>query len=70
MGIDLPLKALSWQDGTGQVWLAYNDPDWIARRHGLDGAAENSIPTILQSLTDVTLRLFTRDLLRRGASVM
>jgi uncharacterized protein (DUF302 family) len=35
-GIDLPLKALVWQDAQGQVWLAYNDPGYIARRHGAD----------------------------------
>ncbi|MEJ7688665.1 MAG: DUF302 domain-containing protein [Variovorax sp.] len=33
-GIDLPLKALVWQDDKGQVWLGYNDPAWIAARHG------------------------------------
>lgn len=33
-GIDLPLKALAWQDASGQVWLSYNDPEWIAARHG------------------------------------
>jgi uncharacterized protein (DUF302 family) len=33
-GIDLPLKALSWQDEAGQVWLGYNDPQYLARRHG------------------------------------
>lgn len=32
-GIDLPLKALVWQDAAGQVWLGYNDPAWIAARH-------------------------------------
>ena len=32
-GIDLPLKALVWQDETGQVWFGYNDPAWIAARH-------------------------------------
>ena len=32
-GIDLPLKALVREDASGQVWLAYNDPAWIARRH-------------------------------------
>jgi uncharacterized protein (DUF302 family) len=32
-GIDLPLKALAWQDVSGQVWLGYNDPQFIARRH-------------------------------------
>lgn len=34
VGIDLPLKALVWQDATGQVWLGYNDPAWLAARHG------------------------------------
>jgi len=39
IGIDLPLKILVWRDEAGAVWLSYNDPDWIARRHGLDPAA-------------------------------
>lgn len=33
-GIDLPLKALAWQDASGQVWLGYNDPRFLAKRHG------------------------------------
>ncbi len=33
--IDLPMKALAWKDAQGQVWLAWNDPAWIARRHGV-----------------------------------
>jgi uncharacterized protein (DUF302 family) len=39
-GIDLPLKALAWEDATGQVWLAYNDPAWLAGRHGVTDRAE------------------------------
>ena len=34
VGIDLPLKALVWEDAQGQVWLGYNDPAFLARRHG------------------------------------
>ncbi len=34
-GIDLPMKALAWQDASGQVWLTYNDPAYIAQRHGI-----------------------------------
>lgn len=34
-GIDLPMKALVWEDAQGQVWLAYNDPGYIATRHGI-----------------------------------
>jgi uncharacterized protein (DUF302 family) len=38
LGIDLPLKALVWQDTAGATWLSYNDPVWLAERHGLSGA--------------------------------
>jgi uncharacterized protein (DUF302 family) len=34
IGIDLPLKALVWQDASGVTWLSYNDPSWLAKRHG------------------------------------
>ena len=34
-GIDLPLKVLVWEDASGQVWLGYNDPEFLARRHGV-----------------------------------
>ena len=40
IGIDLPLKALVWQDGSGATWLAYNDPEWLAKRHGLGSQTE------------------------------
>jgi uncharacterized protein (DUF302 family) len=34
MGIDLPLKALVWEDAAGQVWVGYNDPAYLGQRHG------------------------------------
>jgi uncharacterized protein (DUF302 family) len=34
IGIDLPLKVLAWEDAAGKVWLSYNDPAWLAARHG------------------------------------
>jgi uncharacterized protein (DUF302 family) len=34
--IDLPWKALAWQDADGQVWLSYNDAAYIQRRFGLN----------------------------------
>lgn len=37
IGIDLPLKALVWQDASGQTWLAYNELAWLANRHKLEG---------------------------------
>lgn len=33
-GIDLPLKVLAWEDAKGQVWISYNDPKFLADRHG------------------------------------
>ena len=39
-GIDLPLKALVWQDAAGKTWLSYNEPSWIAQRHHLGIKAE------------------------------
>jgi uncharacterized protein (DUF302 family) len=38
IGIDLPLKALVWQDAAGDTWLSWNDPAWLAARHGVSGA--------------------------------
>jgi uncharacterized protein (DUF302 family) len=35
VGIDLPVKALAWEDEDGRVWLTYNDATWIADRHSL-----------------------------------
>jgi uncharacterized protein (DUF302 family) len=40
IGIDLPLKALVWEDADGKAWLSYNDPAWLAQRHGIPGVAE------------------------------
>jgi uncharacterized protein (DUF302 family) len=36
VAIDLPLKALAWEDESGQVWLSFNSPAYLQRRHGLD----------------------------------
>ena len=33
LAIDLPLKALFWEDGQGKVWLTYNDPNYLQHRH-------------------------------------
>ena len=46
IGIDLPLKALVWQDATGDTWLSYNDVDWLAKRHGLSSETEPAAGTL------------------------
>jgi uncharacterized protein (DUF302 family) len=38
--IDLPQKALIWEDDQGQVWLSYNDPNYLVERHGITGCDE------------------------------
>ena len=40
VGIDLPQKALIWRDGLGAVWLSYNDPAYLAKRHDLEDCEE------------------------------
>ena len=47
--IDLPLKALVWEDEGGKVWLAYNTGEYLAHRHGITGKDD-----VLKRLTDVT----------------
>ncbi len=50
IGIDLPLKALVWQDATGVTLLSYNDPAWLAKRHGVSGAAEAAVGNLSAAL--------------------
>jgi uncharacterized protein (DUF302 family) len=40
VGIDLPLRVLVWEDAAGKTWLSYNEPGWIARRHGVSDAEQ------------------------------
>jgi uncharacterized protein (DUF302 family) len=50
-GIDLPLKVLAWQDPGGSAWLTYNDPAWLAARHGIDaGASVHALTATLERL--------------------
>lgn len=55
-GIDLPLKALVWQDATGQVWLGYNDVAYLAKRHDVPQcAAALNIGKALAGLAEATV---------------
>lgn len=46
VALDLPQKALIWQDEQGQVWLSYNDPSYLKNRHQLSGCDK-----VLQKIT-------------------
>ncbi len=59
IGIDLPLKILVWQDAGEKVWLTYNDPSWLARRHGLNPGTEanvTAVATVLANLAKAAAR--------------
>jgi uncharacterized protein (DUF302 family) len=49
-GIDLPVKALAWEDESGKVWLTYNDPNWIAERHALTARSAHTIRAIAEGM--------------------
>lgn len=54
-GLDLPLKALIWQDAKGAVHLTYNDVHWIAERHGLGNQTRQAVDfmsTALKALVE------------------
>jgi uncharacterized protein (DUF302 family) len=53
IGIDLPLKALVWQDASGSTWLAYNDPGWLAKRHGLGQEVEATVSAMAAALNAI-----------------
>ena len=48
VGIDLPLKVLVWQDAEGKTWVSYNEPRWIAQRHGV-----TSTEQVVSKMTDM-----------------
>jgi uncharacterized protein (DUF302 family) len=53
IGIDLPLKALVWEDASGATWLSYNDPSWLAKRHGLGPDVEAAVSAMAAALNAV-----------------
>src|SRR6516165_10794152 len=53
VGIDLPLKALVWQDESGTTRLAYNDPQWLVHRHGADAGLDRTLHAMADALAAV-----------------
>jgi uncharacterized protein (DUF302 family) len=53
LGIDLPLKALVWQDEDGTTWLSYNDPMWLVARHDGGSNAQAAVHTMTAALAAV-----------------
>jgi len=53
IGIDLPLKALVWQDESGKTWVSYNHPDWLTKRHGLGDEVKAVVSAMAAALDSV-----------------
>jgi uncharacterized protein (DUF302 family) len=54
-GLDLPLKALVWDDGNGVISVSYNAPDFMAARHHVDGALRapfDAVASIVEAVTN------------------
>ena len=52
-GIDLPVKALAWEDDQGRTWLTYNQARWIARRHGLGAPSQAAVSALEAGLAQL-----------------
>lgn len=59
--LDLPLRALGWEDETGQVWLSYYSASAIAARHDLSGAVQTAIEKLDQALATFCVRAAAAD---------
>ena len=59
LGIDLPLKALVWQDESGTTWLSYNDPAWLTHRHGLNEQANAIVNAMTAALNAIATKATT-----------
>ncbi|HTS16607.1 MAG TPA: DUF302 domain-containing protein [Verrucomicrobiae bacterium] len=51
IALDLPLKALAWESADGKVWLSYNSPDFLMRRHHLESPPFKAVEAIFSAAT-------------------
>ena len=54
LGIDLPLKALVWQDAAGKTWLSYYEPRWLAQQHGIADQSDRLVDLMAVALGKVS----------------
>jgi len=59
IGIDLPLKALVWQDEAGKTFLSYNDPAYLTHRHGLADQARSVVNAMTGALEAIAAKATT-----------
>ncbi|HZL20305.1 MAG TPA: DUF302 domain-containing protein [Polyangia bacterium] len=60
-GLDLPVRALVWQDAEARVWLTYNDPRWLAARHGLGAPSQPALVAMTAGLAAIARDATQRD---------
>ena len=53
IAIDLPLRALVWQDDEGHTCLTYVQPQWLANRHGLFDTADDAVQRLTREIAEV-----------------
>ena len=51
-GLDLPIKALIWESADRTVWIAYNDPRYVVRRHGLADSLAANLGAVVPIIED------------------
>jgi uncharacterized protein (DUF302 family) len=55
IAIDLPMKALAWQDAAGKVWIGFNSADYMKKRHDLTDEQAKSL-AVVGVLIDAALK--------------
>jgi uncharacterized protein (DUF302 family) len=55
VGLDLPLKALVWEDALGKTWIAYNRPLYLLRRHALPASFAPNLTAVIAVLEQAAL---------------
>ncbi len=58
-GIDLPIKALAWEDAEGHVWLTYSKAAWVAERHHLGAQSRAAVEALEAGMVTVILAATT-----------
>jgi len=56
IGIDLPLKALVWQDAAGNTFLSYKDPAYVARRHRIEETVKPITDAMSSALKEMAMK--------------
>lgn len=61
IGIDLPLRMLAWMDDSGTTWVAYNEPGWIAARHGARSGTDRVLGAMRKALAAIADKATRRE---------